>query len=203
MDKLQSSLFAVLTCFLSGSGNVAASPISYAYTGQITQVTSNPNDVIPNLAIGDLFTGQLTVDSSGWNRTAGEVRATINGVELVFDGEFVYGQVNVVPFSEYSIRIAADTGGDIGDSTFSAFNFGPNLIDSDGSADHNEQFPVSLNLTEFETNDFRIAGVVRSTGDFVNATGTLTSFVKVVPEPSVTFIASGVIVVSLVRRRRT
>ena len=109
--------------------------------------------------------------------------ATINDVDLLFDGQYIYGDVVVNPGSFYSIRIAGDTDGDIGDSTFAAFNFGPDLEDSDGSAGHDIPFPNSLNLSEFEENEFLIWGTYVATGDEIRITGRLDTFSNV-PEPT-------------------
>ena len=157
--------------------------LTYQYTGKFTEITTNENDVIPDLKTGDDFSGYVTFDSNDWHQTVGTVFVTVNGIDLLFSGSFIYGAVEVIPTSSYWIRIAGDTGGDIGTSTFSAGNFGPYLEDTDGSAGHSVPFPSSLNLSEFETNRFTIWGTYISTGDSINAIGQLTEFI-LVPEPS-------------------
>jgi hypothetical protein len=168
--------FSVLLVSVLNSIEAQAQLISYSFSGQINEVSQNDGNVIPNLSVGDSFAGFVQFESTGWNGTDGTLFVSINGVQLFFDGASIFGEVNFAPSSSYSIRIAGDTGGDIGDSTFSAFNFGPELIDSDGSAEIDVPFPAQFDLAEFETKIFRIAGEYRSTGDRVSATGTLTSF---------------------------
>ena len=150
--------------------SLPAQMLTYGFSGLITEVTTNENDVIPGLSAGDAFDGFVRFDANGWNQTAGTVFASFNEVDLLFDGEFIYGSASVDPSVHYSIRVAADAGGEIGVSSFSAFNFGPELEDTDGSAGHSDPFPSSLHLAEFETNRFRIAGTYVSTGDAVSAT---------------------------------
>ncbi len=178
LTKLIASLM-----FFAFSGKVEADLLTYSFSGRVTEITTNSNGVIPNLAIGDAFEGYTTFESEGWQQTEGVVFVSLNGVDLLFDGPFIYGAVDVTPPSHYSIRIAGDTFGNIGDSTFSAGNFGPDLEDSDGSAGHTSPFPKSLNLAEFEKNDFRIWGTYVSTGDAIFVTGQLSTFTAV-PEPT-------------------
>lgn len=157
--------------------------LTYQYTGIITEVFLNENNAIPGLAIGDSFTGHTTFEATGWHHTAGSVFASINGVDLLFTGNYIYGEVIVQPSTKYSIRIAGDTGGSITGSTFSAGNFGPNLIDSDGSAGYSTPFPPSLDLSQFETNVFLMSGTILATNQRLSITGTLNEF-SVVPEPT-------------------
>lgn len=168
---------------LSLLGNVQAQLLTYGFSGTITEVTTNENNIVPDLMAGDVFTGYTTFDSNGWHQTEGIVFVSVNDVDLLFDGPFIYGSVNVTPLSNYAIRVGADTFGDIGSSTFSAGNFGPDLEDTDGSAGHTVPFPASLNLSEFEMNVFRIWGAYVATGDSINATGELDTFMQV-PEPA-------------------
>lgn len=185
------------------TSSAKADLITYEFTGFITEINVNENDVIPGLDVGDEFSGFTTFDSSGFSGTEGTVFVELNGVDLLFDGPSIFGDVEVVTDNFYSIRIAADTGGDIGESTFSAFNFGPDLEDSDGSAGHNEPFPNSLNLLEFEQNIFRIGGNYLPTGDDISITGQLNSFsASAVPEPS-SLLILGASLFPFLRRNRS
>ena len=185
------------------TSSAKADLITYEFTGFITEINVNENDVIPGLDVGDEFSGFTTFDSSGFSGTEGTVFVELNGVDLLFDGPSIFGDVEVVTDNSYSIRIAADTGGDIGESTFSAFNFGPDLEDSDGSAGHNEPFPNSLNLLEFEQNIFRIGGNYLPTGDDISITGQLNSFsASAVPEPS-SLLILGASLFPFLRRNRS
>ena len=192
----------LLALFLAAAltSSAKADFITYDYTGVVTEISVNENDVIPNLDIGDEFSGFTTFDSSGFNGTDGTVFVELNGVDLLFDGASIFGDVEVVFDAFYSIRIAGDAGGDIGESTFSAFNFGPDLEDSDGSAGHNDPFPNSLDLPEFEQNTFRIRGTYLPTGDQISVTGQLSSF-STVPEPS-SMLIFGLALFPLLRRKR-
>lgn len=166
--------------------------LTYQYAGLITDVFLNENNAIPGLTAGDSFTGYTTFEATGWHHTAGTVFASINGVDLLFTGNYVYGNVEVQPAAKYSIRVAADTGGSITGSTFSAGNFGPELIDSDGSAGYSTPFPPSLDLSQFETNVFLMSGTILATNQRLSITGKLTEF-SLVPEPtSSALIAFGV-----------
>ena len=191
--KLLAFFFAVAL-----ASSAKADFLTYDFTGVVTEITLNQNDVIPDLDIGDEFSGFTTFDSNGWNGTDGTVFVELNGLNLLFDGPSIFGDVDVVFDTFYSIRIAGDAGGEIGESTFSAFNFGPDLEDSDGSAGHNEPFPNSLNLIEFEQNIFRIWGTYLPTGDQVTVTGQLNSF-STVPEPS-SILIFGLTLLPLLRR---
>lgn len=174
---------SVVATTLSLLGSVQGQMLTYGFSGTITEVTTNENNIVPNLMPGDVFTGYTTFDSNGWHQTEGIVFASLNDVDLLFDGPFIYGNVDVTPSSNYSIRVAADTFGDIGASTFSAGSFGPHLEDSDGSAGYTVPFPASLNLSEFEMNVFRIWGTYVGTGDSIFAAGELDTFM-LVPEPA-------------------
>ena len=174
--------------------------ITYQYAGEITEVTQNQDNVIPNLSVGDVFTGYVTFESTGWHRTAGIVFAKLNGVDLLFTGQYIFGNVAVEP-ARYAIRIAGDTGGAISGSTFNAGNFGPDLADSNGSAGYSQPFPPSLDLDEFELNVFRISGTVLATNDGISANGRLTQF-TLVPEPATAASAAGGALCLLRRRRR-
>ena len=162
--------------------------MTYKYAGIITDVTLNENNAIPNLAAGDSFAGYATFESTGWHHTAGTVFAKLNGVDLLFTGHYIYGNATLGPAGRYEIRIAADTGGSIAGSTFSAGNFGPELIDTDGSAGYSELFPASLELDEFEVNEFLISGSFVGSGQRVSASGHLTQFFAV-PESSTLVLA--------------
>jgi hypothetical protein len=192
-------LAIVLSCpAISGYAEM----ITYNFTGTITSVTTNTNNTIPNLDVGDTFSGYTSFESTGWNGSNGTVYVSLNGVDLLFTGPSIYGGVALTPNS-YSLRIAGDAAGDITGSTFSAFNFGPDLIDSNGSAGITELFPESLNLQEFETNIFRIMGTYPSDPSIgLNAVGRLDSFTVAVPEPScVLALLSGLTVYSVKRMR--
>lgn len=162
--------------------------MTYQYKGVVTDIFLNENNAIPNLAVGDQFTGYATFESTGWHHTAGTVFASLNGVDLLFTGNYIYGQVDVQPAIKYSIRIAGDTGGSIAGSTFSAGNFGPELIDADGSAGITIPFPNSVNLGEFETNVFLISGTLLTANQRLSVRGTLTEFARV-PEPCTAMLA--------------
>lgn len=166
-----------------------AALITYGFSGTIAEVSENENDAIPGLAVGDAFTGSTTFESTGWHGTSGTVRTIINGVDLLFTGQAIYGEVDVQPATSYSIRIAGDTAGLLVGSTFSAGNFGPDLRDTDGSAGHTTPFPNSLNLAEFEQNLFRIMGTLVSGNHRIFATGQLTEFF-LVPEPTSLLLAA-------------
>ena len=174
--KIRRSLIVFLSViFLSTASQ--AQLITYNFTGTITEIDTNENGVVPGLVVGDSFSGFTTFESSGFNNTAGTVSIEINGLTLLFDGQSIFGGVEVVPGSLYSLRIAADTGGTLlPATTFSAFNFGPDLEDTDGSAGHAVAFPTSLNLAEFEENVFLIGGTFLETGDSIFLTGELNSF---------------------------
>jgi hypothetical protein len=163
--------------------SASAALLTYQYAGVVTDVFLNENNAIPGLTVGDSFTGYTTFEATGWHHTAGTVFASINGVDLFFTGNYVYGNVEVQPAAKYSIRIAADAGGSITGSTFSAGNFGPELIDSDGSAGYATPFPPSLDLNQFETNVFLVSGTILATNQRLSITGTLTEF-SIIPEPT-------------------
>lgn len=172
------SFFGVVFLVLVAALPVHGQELTYEFSGTINQIATNQNEVIPSLEVGDPFSGYVTFDSTGWQQTIGTVSATVNGIELYFSGQYIYGGVTVEPGLLYDIRVAADNGGSIGDSTFNAGNFGPDLVDTDGSAGISEPFPHSLNLTEFEDNIFRILGTFVSTGDQISLLGQLDDFVK-------------------------
>jgi hypothetical protein len=201
--KPASAVLLLATVALIGA-SPALADLTYYFEGTITSVNNNENNVIPGLQVGDSFTGCTTFDETGWHASVGKVFASINGVDLLFDGNAIFGEVAVTPGSLYDIRIAADsvTGGLSSDSTFSAGNFGFDLVDTDGSAGHNSPFPTTLNLAEFEDNVFKISGRYIPTGEDVSALGELSYFSQIpVPEP-----ASGVVLLAgcaaLIRRRR-
>lgn len=144
----------------------------YFFEGVITEVTENENDVIPGLAVGDDFGGALRFDSRGWNDTAGIISVYVNGVQLLHEGDSLYGDMNIDPF--YSLRIAADAGGNIRNSTFSAVNFGLSLEDMDPSIFYTGAYPTFLGPDDYEKNEFNILGSVIASNDRVDAVGELT-----------------------------
>ena len=196
--KKHTGLWLVLAASLV-SFDANAALVTYRFDGFVTEISTNENEIIPNLEIGDGFSGFTTFESNGYNGTDGIVFIVINGLDLLFDGPSIFGNAEAVFNTSYSIRIAGDTGGDIGDSTFSAFNFGPDLEDTDGSAGHNVMFPNELNLGEFEENIFRIQGTYRPTGDQISLIGQLNTF-SIVPEPSSAVLA-GLAMLTLIGKR--
>jgi hypothetical protein len=104
-------LFASLLFSGNKTPHVSAAPLTYKFAGQITDVFQNPNNVIPNLAVGDDFAGHLTFESTGWHHTQGTVFASLNGVDLLFTGSYIYGNVTLGPANRYEISIAGDAGG--------------------------------------------------------------------------------------------
>ncbi len=146
--------------------------LDYFFDGVITEVTENENDAVPNLAVGDTFSGQLRFDSRGWHNTAGIISVTINGVELRFEGDSIFGGLSVDP--DYSFRIAADAGGDIRNSTFQAFNFGIQFEDIGSSFPYSDTFPEFVASEDYETNVVRIWGSMVASGDRVIALGEVT-----------------------------
>lgn len=173
--------------------------LSYHYAGIVSEVFLNENNAIPGLAVGDSFTGYTTFEANGWHHTAGTVFALIRGVDILFTGNYIYGKVEMGPAAKYSIRIAGDTGGAITGSTFSAGNFGPELIDSDGSANLSAPFPPSFDLDEFETNVFLVSGTILATNQRISLRGALTQF-SMIPEPtSIGLVALGMCGIGVVR----
>ncbi len=154
--------------------------IDYAFEGVITEVNANESNVIPGLSIGDDFTGSVRFDSQGWNFTAGIISVSLNGVDLRFEGDYIFGEMSL-SFSEgYSLRIQADSGGDIRNSTFSAGNFGLDLEDFQYSDLYDETYPVFLGPEAYEKNEFKIVGSVLASMNFVDAVGELTSLDQIV-----------------------
>jgi hypothetical protein len=197
LNRLSASFVAVWVFAAAAS----AAPLTYRYTGEITVVSQNESNVIPNLAVGDPFSGYVTFESTGWHHTAGTVFATINGVDLLFTGQYIYGQVVLSP-KLYEIRIAADNGGSIAGSTFNAVNFGPRLGDIDHSAGITTPFPATLNVEEFEINSFLLSGTVIGADADLDATGRLTAF-WFVPEPTGTVMfAAGFAIVCALRSHK-
>jgi hypothetical protein len=181
-------LSTVLVASAAISATATAAPLTYRFTGEITVVSQNENNVIPNLAVGAPFSGYVTFESTGWHRTAGTIFAAINGVDLLFTGQYIYGEVVVQPDS-HEFRVAGDTGGSITGSTFNAGNFGPELGDTDGSAQIAAPFPAVFDLAEFEVNTFLISGNLIAPARRVDADGRLTAF-WLVPEPASAILAA-------------
>lgn len=145
--------------------------VDYYFDGVITAVFENENDVVPGLAAGDPFSGKLRFDSRGWQNTAGIISVSINGVELLFEGDSIFGGLSNDP--NYSFRIVADAGGDIRNSTFSAGNFGIVLEGTDPSELDNLILSVP-GPEEYETNSVSIFGTVIASDDRVGAFGEVT-----------------------------
>lgn len=216
--KFFNDLIIGCTLFLAVSAMSLGQTISYNFTGEITQIDANQNNVVPSLDIGDIFSGYLFIDSPELNNTnsanfnpvsgtTGVVYTEINGIDLLFDVPSVYGSAFVSP-GFYSFGFAGDLGGGSGPlptTTFSAFNFGiDDLLDTDGSAGVTELLPDSLDLSEFEVNVFRISGIHIPTGNLINLTGELTSFTvaTAIPEPSGVGVITMGLLLLLNRRRR-
>jgi hypothetical protein len=191
---------AILILRATNTADATAAPLTYNFAGEITEVFQNSGNIIPNLAPGDPFTGYVTFESTGWDHTSGTVFAQLNGVDLLFTGSYIYGDVTLGPATRYEIRIAGDTGGSITGSTFSAGNFGPELIDAYGSAGYTTPFPPVFDLSQFETNVFLISGgVIGAPNRSVSATGRLTQFFAA-PEPGGALLA--MLAASLLTARR-
>jgi hypothetical protein len=191
---------AILLPIATNAANASAAPLTYNFAGEIIEVFQNAGNVIPNLAPGDPFTGYVTFESTGWHHTQGTVFASLNGVDLLFTGSYIYGNVTLGPANRYEIRIAGDTGGSIVGSTFTAGNFGPELIDADGSAGYTTPFPPVFDVSQFETNVFLISGgVIGAPNRSVSATGRLTQFFAA-PEPGGALLA--MLAASLLTARR-
>jgi hypothetical protein len=205
MTTLMNKFFyfgSLILVLLNIARTASAETLTYKYSGAITNIFLNEDNVIPDLAVGDAFTGYVSFESTGWHHTEGTVFVSLNGVDLLFTGNYIYGEVNVQLATNYSIRIAGDTGGDISGSTFSAGNFGPDLEDTDGSGGYSIPFPIWLDLNEFETNVFLLSGGFVDSKKRLSATGRLTEFFAV-PEPSsVVLVAFGAYGIGLIRKRR-
>lgn len=199
MRVIETFILSAFLCCAAVPGY--AEIITYNFTGTITSITTNQNNVIPNLNVGDTFSGYTKFESTGWDQTSGTMFVSLNGVNLLFAGSNIYGGVTQNP-NRYSLRIAADNLGNNPGSTFNAFNFGPELVDSNGSAGITQPFPASLNLQEFETNTFLIAGTYVPSNSQVGLTGRLDTFTIAVPEPSsIVALAAGLAACYAKRRR--
>ncbi len=204
--------------FLLALSSVAwGQSITYSFTGEITSILTNQNNVVPNLDLGDSFSGFLTIDSPELNNTpmggfnmanfnppsgtTAVLFTEINGLDLNFDVPPVFGTAAVGP-GLFVFDLVGDSsgGGAIATTTFAAFNFGvEGLVDSDGSAGITELFPDTLDLSEFEVNIFAISGIHVPTGNLISLEGELNTFTAV-PEPSA-FGIVGMCVLCLSQRR--
>ena len=163
--------------------------VDFDFTGVITGVAENENDAVPGLAVGTPFSGFLRFDSRGWNDTAGIISVRINGVELRFEGDSVFGGLSVDP--DYSFRIVADQAGfgaDIRNSTFLASNFGVELEDIGSLYPYSGVLPEFVASQQYETNIVSILGSMRDSGDRVFAIGEVTSLGRTIGDCFFTFL---------------
>ena len=142
----------------------------------ITDVIENDNNVLPGLMLGSVaddginrfgFTAILRYNRQGWNGTPGSISIDIRGVNLLFEGDSVFGGITGDP--NYSYRIAADqagAGADIRNSNFSPSNLALEL-----EAFEDSTFPFDETQLAFdgafagglETNRFTIEGRMLNT----------------------------------------
>ena len=216
--RFYSSFLGCILFLALGSVSLGQS-ITYNFTGEITVINTNTNNIVPNLNLGDSFSGFLNINSpelanttsaelDTFSGTTATIFTSINGLDLNFDIPNVFGDASVAPGS-FSFDFVGDQGGGaspLPTTTFSAANFGVStLADTDGSAGITELFPNTFDLSQFEQNVFVISGTHVPSGNSIGLVGELTSFTtESVPEPSALGILGlGVLMLSRRRYRRS
>ncbi len=193
MKKL---IYAVTVLTVSSpSQRAAAEVVQYAFTGEITSITFNQNNVLGDLQIGDPFDGILEFDLSipdgspnpnvGQYDQDGVMAVNLPELSLNYSGHLFMGVFNDSWFSDADFFFME------ADNSFGDFNvssFGVQLTDSTASAFDSDALPSLLQLPDFDGTLFRLSGSRLSTSDSFQVTGALTSLIFI-PAPSTVIVA--------------
>ena len=177
------------------SKRAAAEIVQYTYTGEITSITLNQNNVLGDLQIGDPFDGIFEFDLSvpdghpsdpnrGSYDQDGVMTVTLPAISLGYSGHLFIGVQNDhpgVPGDRFGI------GADNSFGDFNVSNFGITLTDSTASAFDSDALPSFLQLLDFDGTEFRLSGFRISTSDSFSVKGALTSLI-LVPAPSTAIV---------------
>ena len=191
----------------STSQHAAAEIVQYAYTGEISSITLNQNNVLGDLQIGDPFDGIFEFDLSvpdvfPDNPTTGSYDQdglmTVNLPAISLDYS---GHLFVFVFND---GLSGDRFAIVADNSFDDFNvssFGVTLTDSTASAFDSDALPSLLQLLDFDGREFKLIGSRLSTGDSFSMTGVITSL-TIVPTPGTVVVALALFGGAGLRRRR-
>ena len=186
--------------------NAQADLLTFSFEGSISGVSSNQNEVLGPLAIGDRVTGTFAfeTDVADTNGNAGSgifpqmTTASLNFPNTNVDTAGATNQAAVSNITTDSFRFEA-----VGDTE--QFNLGLlrlSFFDSFGSVFDSEDLPTSLDFSDFTSASFTLRGSELSSGDGYLVTGSINNLISV-PEPS-TFapVLCGLAFLANNRRRR-
>ena len=205
MKKLICAVTVLTVSFTSQ--HATAEIVQYAYTGEISSITFNQNNVLGDLQIGDPFDGIFEFDLSvpdvfpdnpitGSYDQDGVMTVNLPAISLDYSGHlFVW---------VHNDSLSGDQFGIVADNSFGDFNvssFGVILTDTTASAFDSDVLPSLLELFDFDGRKFRLSGSRLSTGDSFSVMGTLTSL-TIVPTPGTVIVVLALFGGAGVRRCR-
>jgi len=178
------------------SKRASAEIVQYTYTGEITSITFNQNNVLGDLQIGDAFDGVFEFDLSvpdvfpdnpttGSYDQDGVMNVNLPAISLDYSGHlfiWVHNDTTALPGDQFGIAA---------DNSFGDFNvsfFGVTLTDTTALAFDSDALPSLLQLLDFDGTVFRLSGHRISTFDSFQVKGALTSLI-LVPAPSTVIVA--------------
>ena len=218
MKKLATSLAAAALLCAGWAAPCAAAPLTYSFTGSVTQATFLPNDPFAGaIAIGTAFSGSYTFESTatddipfpsnGSYTSFGvpyEFTATIGGFTFATSDVLNIGVGNGAA-DQYSVLACAGGPFCFG-STWSIF-----MEDVDGTALAGDALPIPAPLlAAFETAVFGFRGFVND--NFVDIAGQLETLTcsagcepvgTPVPEPGTLMLVASALAAMRLRKRRT
>jgi hypothetical protein len=202
---LQSGSLLVL---LAAATSSSAAPVKAKFSGHVTQVFLNTNNILGALSGGEPFVGEAVYDSEATDYNSqsnegsyvgfpGSVSVLLNGTPYEYQGTFLYVHVyDNLSFGD-QFTIAAD--GVYGD--FGYGFFGPELTDSTKTALGDTSLPMSIDLGDFDSRLFKFSGGRLSTQENFSIQGEITSF-EVVPEPGAVALLLSALVIGVFRGRQ-
>lgn len=198
------ALLVFIVCFTSMPGR--AEVLTFEFEGYIDNIVKNENNVIEGVYLNQPFTGWFNYstdvpDLNPSNPLRGTYYQDASIVVNLGDQTYPYldGFINFFIANDYDgdeFFYVVDGGyGDYGFTWFGLY-----LTDSTGTAFANDDLPLSLNIEDFDSAFFRMAGDEIATSDFFQIEGQLTN-IQYIPEPaSLVLLALGGLAVRIKRR---
>jgi hypothetical protein len=218
MTKLASSLALVAGLCAGWAAPCVAAPITYSFTGSVTQATFLPSDPFGGaIGIGTAFSGSYTFESTATDSNAVATNGSyiMMGMPYVFTatiGGFTFAtsdalNINLANGATDQLSVLGCAGGPFCfGSTWSLF-----LDDADGTALSSDALPIPAPLlSAFEVALFGFRGFVDDR--FVDIVGQLDSLAcsagcepvgTPVPEPGTMLLVGSALAALRLRRRRT
>lgn len=194
-------LFLLLFLALAFGGVASANPITFTFSGSVTQTNFDPNDpFFGAVAFGSLFSGDYTFDPAAPDGNASGSGGSYNAAGAPFGWNLLLGGRN---FSNDLLNIGvANNFGTGADQYTVTGGLGTDLVlalffeDGTGTVFAGDALPLALSLSSFGFNSFVLSGLLD--GNQIEIQGSITALQSlgqtptVVPEPAtLSLLAAG------------